>query len=44
MQVVVVKTDPRGEIDLDDLRAKAQAHADTLGALMGTYPSTHGVV
>jgi len=43
MQVVVVKTDSRGEIDLDDLRAKAQAHADTLGALMVTYPSTHGV-
>jgi glycine dehydrogenase len=43
MQVVVVKTDAGGNIDLDDLRAKAASHADTLGALMVTYPSTHGV-
>jgi glycine dehydrogenase len=43
MQVVVVKTNARGEIDLDDLRAKAAEHRDTLGALMVTYPSTHGV-
>jgi glycine dehydrogenase len=43
MRVVVVKTNARGEIDLDDLRAKAAQHADTLGALMVTYPSTHGV-
>ena len=43
MQVVVVKTDERGEIDLDDLTAKAEQHKDTLGALMVTYPSTHGV-
>jgi glycine dehydrogenase len=43
MQVVVVKTDEQGNIDLDDLRARADAHRDTLGALMVTYPSTHGV-
>ena len=43
MSVVVVKTNPRGEIDLGDLRAKADQHRDTLGALMVTYPSTHGV-
>ncbi|MGE5744603.1 MAG: aminomethyl-transferring glycine dehydrogenase subunit GcvPB, partial [Gemmatimonadota bacterium] len=43
MQVVVVKTDAQGNIDLDDLRAKARQHADTLAALMVTYPSTHGV-
>jgi glycine cleavage system P protein (glycine dehydrogenase) len=43
MQVVVVKTDPHGNIDVDDLRAKATEHAETLGALMVTYPSTHGV-
>jgi len=39
----VVKTDPHGNIALDDLRAKAEEHADTLAALMVTYPSTHGV-
>ncbi len=43
MRVVVVKTDAGGEIDLADLRAKAKEHQDTLGALMVTYPSTHGV-
>jgi glycine dehydrogenase len=43
MEVVVVKTDPHGNIDVADLRAKAEAHKDTLGALMVTYPSTHGV-
>jgi glycine cleavage system P protein (glycine dehydrogenase) len=43
MRVVVVGTDEHGNIDLDDLRAKTQTHADTLGALMVTYPSTHGV-
>ncbi|MDH3496261.1 MAG: aminomethyl-transferring glycine dehydrogenase [Gemmatimonadota bacterium] len=43
MEVVVVKTDRHGNIDLDDLRAKAERHRDTLGALMVTYPSTHGV-
>ena len=41
--VVVVKTDTDGNIDVDDLRATAEAHAANLGALMVTYPSTHGV-
>ncbi|MGH7568374.1 MAG: aminomethyl-transferring glycine dehydrogenase [Gemmatimonadales bacterium] len=43
MQVVVVKTDPRGNIDVADLRAKAEQYRDSLGGLMVTYPSTHGV-
>ena len=43
MSVVVVKTDEHGEIDIADLTAKADEHQDTLGALMVTYPSTHGV-
>jgi len=43
MRVVVVKTDERGNIDVADLRSKAQEHALNLAALMITYPSTHGV-
>jgi glycine dehydrogenase len=43
MQVVVVKATEAGEVDLDDLRSKAEANADQLAALMITYPSTHGV-
>jgi glycine dehydrogenase len=43
MKVVVVGTDADGNVDLDDLRAKAAQHADRLSALMVTYPSTHGV-
>jgi len=43
MKVVVVKTDDRGNIDVDDLRARAEENADTLAAAMITYPSTHGV-
>jgi len=43
MQVVVVKTDAKGNIDIADLRAKAEAHSSRLSALMVTYPSTHGV-
>jgi glycine dehydrogenase len=43
MKVVVVGTDADGNIDLADLRAKAEQHADRLAALMVTYPSTHGV-
>ncbi len=43
MTVVVVKTDADGNIDFDDLKAKAEQHSDNLGALMITYPSTHGV-
>ena len=43
MRVVVVATRDNGDVDLDDLRAKIAEHADRLGALMITYPSTHGV-
>ncbi len=43
MRVVVVACDDDGNVDLDDLRAKTAQHADTLAALMITYPSTHGV-
>jgi glycine dehydrogenase len=43
MKVIVVGTDADGNIDLDDLREKAERHADALAALMVTYPSTHGV-
>jgi glycine dehydrogenase len=43
MTVVPVKTTDDGRIDLDDLRAKAEKHADRLAALMVTYPSTFGV-
>ncbi|MCF2869523.1 aminomethyl-transferring glycine dehydrogenase [Octadecabacter sp. G9-8] len=42
-KVVVVKCDDRGDIDLDDFRAKAAEHKDNLAACMITYPSTHGV-
>jgi glycine dehydrogenase len=42
-EVVVVATDPAGNVDLDDLAAKAAAHAADLAAIMVTYPSTHGV-
>ncbi len=43
MRVVIVQCDGQGNVDLDDLRAKASAHAGRLNALMITYPSTHGV-
>ncbi len=43
MQVVVVKSAPNGDVDLDDFRAKAAAAGDRLAACMITYPSTHGV-
>jgi glycine dehydrogenase len=43
MKVVVIRTDERGNIDVADLRTKAEAHASDLAALMITYPSTHGV-
>jgi glycine dehydrogenase len=43
MRVVVVKTDASGNIDVADLRAKAEEHSANLAALMITYPSTHGV-
>ncbi|MEP1096787.1 MAG: aminomethyl-transferring glycine dehydrogenase [Cyclobacteriaceae bacterium] len=43
MNVVIVKCDENGNIDVADLREKAEANAETLAALMVTYPSTHGV-
>jgi glycine dehydrogenase len=43
MQVVVTKTSENGNIDVEDLKAKAELHKDNLAALMITYPSTHGV-
>lgn len=43
MRVVVVACDELGNVDLDDLRAKIDEHADRIAALMITYPSTHGV-
>ncbi len=43
MQVVVTKTDERGNIDLTDLEEKVIKHSENLAALMVTYPSTHGV-
>lgn len=42
-EVVVTACDEDGNIDINDLRAKAEQHKDRLGALMVTYPSTHGV-
>lgn len=43
MKVVAVACDQQGNVDLDDLQAKAQKHSNNLAALMVTYPSTHGV-
>ncbi|ERN41620.1 glycine dehydrogenase (decarboxylating) [Rubidibacter lacunae KORDI 51-2] len=43
MKVVAIACDERGDVDLDDLTAKAEKHKDNLAALMVTYPSTHGV-
>ncbi len=43
MKVVIVKCDEKGNIDLDDLKAKAEENKDNLSCLMVTYPSTHGV-
>ncbi len=43
MQVVVVKCDDRGNIEVDDLKAKAEQYKANLACLMVTYPSTHGV-
>ena len=43
MKVIVVKCDEQGNIDLADLKEKAESHKDNLAALMVTYPSTHGV-
>ncbi len=43
MKVVLVTSTEQGEVDLDDLRAQCEKHADDLAAIMVTYPSTHGV-
>jgi glycine dehydrogenase len=43
MKVVAVECDDKGNVDLGDLRARAEEHKDDLAALMVTYPSTHGV-
>ncbi|MCS4533286.1 aminomethyl-transferring glycine dehydrogenase [Neisseria montereyensis] len=43
MKVVTVDTDEHGNVDIEDLKAKAAEHSEHLGALMITYPSTHGV-
>ena len=43
MKVVVVRCDDRGNVDVEDLAAKAAQHSDRLAAVMVTYPSTHGV-
>jgi len=43
MEVVAVECDDKGNVDLDDLKAKAAQHGERLAALMITYPSTHGV-
>lgn len=43
MQVVIVECDEAGNVDLEDLTAKAQVAGDRLSCLMATYPSTHGV-
>ena len=43
LDIVVVKCDRNGNIDVDDLREKAELHRDRLSCLMVTYPSTHGV-
>ena len=43
MKVVVVKCDEQGNVDVDDLIAKAEIHSAKLSAIMVTYPSTHGV-
>ena len=43
LRVVVVDSDQRGNIDLDDLKQKIKDHGDELSAIMITYPSTHGV-
>jgi len=43
MKIVIVKCDDNGNVDIDDLREKAEKHAASLSALMITYPSTHGV-
>ncbi|MGI9277695.1 MAG: aminomethyl-transferring glycine dehydrogenase [Endozoicomonas sp.] len=43
MKVVIVECDSNGNVDVEDLRQKAEKHSENLSALMVTYPSTHGV-
>ncbi len=43
MRVVVTSCDDQGNVDIDDLRTKAEQHSENLAAIMVTYPSTHGV-
>jgi len=43
MKIIIVKCDENGNVDVEDLRAKAEKYSDMLSALMITYPSTHGV-
>ena len=43
MKVVVTKCDANGNVDVEDIRAKAEKYSDRLAAIMMTYPSTHGV-
>ncbi|HEX7358428.1 MAG TPA: aminomethyl-transferring glycine dehydrogenase [Ignavibacteriaceae bacterium] len=43
MKVVVVNCDIKGNVDINDLKTKAELHKNNLAALMVTYPSTHGV-
>ncbi len=43
LSIVLVECDERGNIDLEDLKAKAEEHKDNLSCMMVTYPSTHGV-
>src|SRR3546814_12263354 len=43
MTVVVTRCDANGNVDVEDIRARAAKHADRLAAIMITYPSTHGV-
>ncbi len=43
MKIVIIKCDDNGNVDIEDLRGKAENHATNLSALMITYPSTHGV-
>ncbi|MDP1593141.1 MAG: aminomethyl-transferring glycine dehydrogenase [Gallionella sp.] len=43
MNIVVIKCDSKGNIDVEDLREKAELHSEDLSCLMVTYPSTHGV-
>merc|ERR1719362_748638 len=43
LEVIVVKSDPNGNVDVEDLKEKCDKYKDTLSSLMITYPSTHGV-